>query len=74
MGIGKKVVENKTKKVVENVTGDIPVVGDMVDKNIKSGPMDRAGDTMEKGKDKLGDTKDKVTGADNSRKNPLKRD
>ena len=49
MGIGKKVVENKTKKVVENVTGDIPVVGDMVDKNVKSGPMDRAGDSVSQG-------------------------
>jgi hypothetical protein len=72
MGIGKKVVERKTKKVVENVTGDIPVVGDMVDKNIKSGPMDRAGDTMDKGKDKLGDARGKVTGGVKKPKNPLK--
>jgi hypothetical protein len=74
MGIGKKVVENKTKKVVENVTGDIPVVGDMVDKNVKSGPRDRAGDAADKGKDRLDDTMDKVTGKEKKIKNPLKGD
>lgn len=55
MGVGKKVVENKTKKVVENVTEDIPIVGDAIDKNVKSGPMDRAGDMADKGKDKVDD-------------------
>ena len=34
MGIGKKAVSHKGKKVVENVTEDIPVVGDLVDRNV----------------------------------------
>ena len=73
MGVGKKVVEHKTKKVVENVTGDIPVVGDMVDRNVKSGPMDRAGDSIDKSKDKLDKKVDKI-GGDKDKKSPLKRD
>jgi hypothetical protein len=53
MGIGKKVVTGKAKKTVENATANIPGVGDFVDKNVHSGPMDRAGDGLEKTKDKL---------------------
>jgi hypothetical protein len=45
--------------VVEGVTEDIPVVGDLVDDNIKSGPMDRADDSLDKTKDKLDRDKDK---------------
>ncbi len=58
MGIGKKAVTHKGKKVVENATEDIPVVGDLVDKSISSGPADRAGDTLDRGKDKLDRKKD----------------
>ena len=53
MGIGKKAVTHKGKKVVENVTEDIPVVGDLVDDAVKSGPVDRAGDGLDNTKDKL---------------------
>ena len=74
MGIGKKVVGRKTKKVVENVTEDIPVVGGAVDRNVKSGPLDRAGDAADKGKDKLSDATDKLTGGSKKSKNPLRRD
>ena len=73
MGVGKKVVENKTKKFVEDVTGDIPIVGDIVDKNVKSGPMDRVSDTADKGKDKLDDAAGKITGSGKKSKSPLKR-
>ena len=74
MGVGKKAVEHKTKKVVENVTDDIPVVGDMVDRNVKSGPMDRAGDSIDKSKDKLDKKIDKVGGDKDKSRNPLQRD
>lgn len=53
MGIGKKAVTHKGKKVVENATEGIPVVGDLVDDAVKSGPMDRAGDGLDKTKDKF---------------------
>ena len=53
MGIGKKAVTHKGKKAVESATEDIPVVGDLVDNAVKSGPMDRADDSLEKTKDKL---------------------
>lgn len=53
MGIGKKAVSHKGKKVVENVTEDIPVVGDLVDDAVKSGPMDRAEDGLDNTKDKF---------------------
>ena len=59
MGIGKKVATNKAKKVVEGVTEDIPVVGDLVDQSIKSGPMDRADDTLDDAKDRFDRDKDK---------------
>ena len=59
MGMGKKAVTHKGKKVVEGVTEDIPVVGDLVDDSIKSGPMDRADDSLDKTKDKLDRDKDK---------------
>lgn len=56
MGIGKKAAKHKAKKVVEGVTEDIPVVGDLVDDSIQSGPMDRADDKLDKvgGKKKKG--------------------
>jgi hypothetical protein len=57
MGIGKKVVTRKGKKIVENTTEDIPIVGDLVDDAIKSGPVDRTRDSVE-------GAKDKVTGKD----------
>ena len=53
MGVGKKIAENKAKKVVEGATADIPIVGGMVDKNVKSGPMDRANDSIDSSKKKL---------------------
>ncbi|TNF73318.1 MAG: hypothetical protein EP299_08380 [Acidobacteria bacterium] len=59
MGIGKKAVTHKGKKVVEGATEDIPVVGDLVDDAVKSGPMDRADDSLGKTKDKLDRDKDK---------------
>ena len=59
MGIGKKAVTHKGKKLVEGVTEDIPVVGDLVDSSVKSGPMDRAGDSLDKTKDKLDRDKNK---------------
>ncbi len=59
MGIGKKAVEGKAKRVVENVTEDIPVVGDLVDKSIKSGPMDQIDDSLEETKDKFDRDKNK---------------
>ncbi len=59
MGIGKKAVTHKGKKVVESVTEDIPVVGDLVDSSVKSGPMDRAEDSLDKTKDKFDRDKDK---------------
>ena len=59
MGIGKKAATHKGKKVIENATEDIPVVGDLVDKSIKSGPVDRADDSLDRTKDKLDRKKDK---------------
>ena len=59
MGIGKKAVTHKGKKVVEGATEDILVVGDLVDDAVKSGPMDRADDSLGKTKDKLDRGKDK---------------
>ena len=59
MGVGKKVVTRKGKKLVENTTEGIPVVGDLVDSSIKSGPMDRTQDSLEGTKDKLKRGKDK---------------
>lgn len=60
MGIGKKAVTHKGKKVVEGVTEDIPVVGDLVDSSVKSGPMDRADDSLDRTKDKFARDKKKV--------------
>jgi hypothetical protein len=59
MGIGKKAATHKGKKVVENVTEDIPIVGDLVDDAIKSGPMDRTEDSLDRTKDKFDRKKDK---------------
>ena len=53
MGIGKKAATHKGKKVIENATEDIPVVGDLVDDAVKSGPMDRTEDSLDRTKDKL---------------------
>jgi hypothetical protein len=44
---------------VENVTEDIPIVGDLVDDAIKSGPMDRTEDSLDRTKDKFDRKKDK---------------
>jgi hypothetical protein len=60
MGIGKKAATHKGKKVVENVTEDIPVVGDLVDQSISSGPMDRTEDGLDRTKDKLDRDKGKL--------------
>ena len=60
MGVGKKIVEGKTKKVVENATEGIPVVGDVVDKSIKSGPVDRASDGLDDAKKDLDKTRKKA--------------
>jgi hypothetical protein len=57
MGIGKKAATHKGKKVIENATEDIPVVGDLVDDAVKSGPMDRTQDSLDRTKDKF-DRKD----------------
>ena len=68
MGIGKKagktVAKTKAKGTVQNATEDIPVVGGMVDKNVKAGPMDRAGDQLDRTKDKLpgGEKNDGIVG------------
>jgi hypothetical protein len=59
MGVGKKAVTHKGKKVIENATEDIPVVGDLVDNSIKSGPVDRADDSLDQAKDKVDRKKDK---------------
>ena len=59
MGIGKKAATHKGKKMVENATEDIPVVGDVVDQSISSGPMDRAGDSLDEAKGKLDRKKDR---------------
>ena len=40
--------------MVEGVTEDIPVVGDLVDSSIQSGPGDRAGDSLDKNTGPLG--------------------
>lgn len=53
VGLGKKAVTHKGKKVVEGVTEDIPVVGDLVDDRVKSGPMDRTKDGLDNTKDKF---------------------
>jgi hypothetical protein len=53
MGIGKKAATHKGKKMVENVAEDIPIVGDLVDDAIQSGPMDRADDSLDRTKDKF---------------------
>ena len=53
MGIGKKAVKRKSKKVVESATKGIPVVGDTIDRKVKAGPKDRLGDKAGKTKDKL---------------------
>ncbi len=57
MGVAKKagttVAKTKAKGTVQNVTEDIPVVGGIVDSNVKAGPMDRAGDALDDTKDKL---------------------
>ena len=55
MGVGKKAVEHKAKKTVEKATKDIPVVGDVVDKSVSTGPLDRADDALEDGKDRASD-------------------
>jgi hypothetical protein len=73
MGVGKKAVEHKAKKTVEKATKDIPIVGDVVDKSVRTGPLDGADDALEGAKDRAGDTlketgealdegKDKLTG------------
>ena len=59
MGVGKKAVTHKGKKVIENATEDIPVVGDLVDNSIKSGPVDRADDSLDQAKNKVDRKKDK---------------
>ena len=59
MGVGKKAVTHKGKKVVEGVTEDIPIVGDLVDDSIKSGPMDRTKDSLDNTKDKVSRDKGK---------------
>ena len=59
MGIGKKAATHKGKKVIENATEDIPVVGDLVDRTIKSGPLDSAEDSLDRTKDKFDRKKDK---------------
>jgi hypothetical protein len=60
MGIGKKAVTHKGKKVIEKATEDIPVVGDLVDKSIKSGPLDGVEDSLDQTKDKLDRGKGKL--------------
>lgn len=55
MGVGKKVVTGKAKKSVEKATSGIPVVGDVVDKSINSGPMDKVSDDLDDAKDQLDD-------------------
>ena len=59
MGVGKKAVTHKGKKAVEKATEDIPIVGDLVDNSIKSGPVDRADDSLDQAKDKVDRKKDK---------------
>ena len=46
----------------------------MVDKNIKSGPMDRASDSIDKSKNKLDKKVDGIGRDNDEKKNPLKRD
>ena len=59
MSVGKKAVEHKAKKTVEKATEDIPIVGGVVDKNVSTGPLDRADDALEDGKDRASDALDK---------------
>ncbi|MEJ2542259.1 MAG: hypothetical protein P8188_20225, partial [Gemmatimonadota bacterium] len=44
------------KKTVEKATKDIPIVGDVVDKNVRTGPLDGADDALDDAKDRAGDT------------------
>ena len=52
MGVVKGAAKHKGKKAVENATEDIPVVGDVVDSAVSSGPMDKAGDKLDKDRDR----------------------
>lgn len=58
MGIGKKTVTHRGKKVVERATDGIPIIGDLVDDAIQSGPMDRADDSLGRTKDRFDGGKD----------------
>lgn len=57
MGVVKGAAKHKGKKVVENATEDMGVVGDVIDNNISSGPLDKAGDTVNKATDDIGKKK-----------------
>mgnify|MGYP003572271860 FL=1 len=58
MGVGKKVATRKGKKLVENATDGIPIVGDIVDDAVKSGPMDRARGSARSAANKVKDKRD----------------
>jgi hypothetical protein len=57
MGVVKGAAKHKGKKAVENATDDMGVVGDVIDNNISSGPLDKAGDTVNKATDDIGKKK-----------------
>jgi hypothetical protein len=59
MGVVKGAAKHKGKKMVENATDDMGVVGDVIDKNISSGPLDAAGDKLDKATDDIGGRKKK---------------
>jgi hypothetical protein len=59
MGVVKGAAKHKGKKTIENATEDMGVVGEVIDNNISSGPLDKAGDTVNKATDDLGMKKDR---------------
>jgi hypothetical protein len=59
MGVVKGAAKHKGKKMVENATEDMGVVGDVIDRNISSGPIDSAGDKLNKATDDIGGRKKK---------------
>ncbi len=59
MGVVKGAAKHKGKKTIENATEDMGVVGEVIDNNISSGPLDKAGDTVNKATDDLGKKKDR---------------
>ncbi len=53
MGVVKGVAKHKVKKEVNEALDDMGVVGDVIDKNTSTGPLDAAEYKLDKTKDNL---------------------